>query len=126
MADVSEEACPNCGTDCWHLPGYPWCRACQEHHRLPMCDVDEQGRALASCGCPWEVIDPPNGQHLPGCFTREMDEDRPEPAPCAPGLLRPENQIVCLLHGSWPCPVTNAARQGEGLGLPPSPTPNGY
>lgn len=46
-----------CGdTDCLHLvAGYPWCCPCDEHHRLPECAIDEQGRALAPCGHPWEV-----------------------------------------------------------------------
>lgn len=34
--------------------GYPWCRPCGEHHRPPECAIDEQGRALASDGTPWE------------------------------------------------------------------------
>ena len=41
--------------DCMHFDcGYPWCRACGEHHRPPECAIDEQGRSLAYDGRPWE------------------------------------------------------------------------
>lgn len=71
--------CPDCGDDCWFLPGYPWCRPCGEHHRPPECNVDQQGRSLSSCGCPWEVIDPPPYQHLAGCVYAEPAPGRYEP-----------------------------------------------
>lgn len=50
--------CPLCDGDCWHeVHGYIGCLACGDHHRPPQCAVDEQGRALASCGCPWVVLE---------------------------------------------------------------------
>jgi hypothetical protein len=41
--------------------GYPWCRSCAEHHRPPECPVDEEGRALAPCGHPWDEVE--DGSH---------------------------------------------------------------
>lgn len=41
-----------CGDDdCMYFAmEYPYCRPHDEHHRLPECDIDEQGRVLLSCG----------------------------------------------------------------------------
>lgn len=45
-----------CGDpDCWHFEAdYPYCRPCDEHHRAPECDVDEQGRSLSPFGEPYD------------------------------------------------------------------------
>jgi hypothetical protein len=50
-----------CGdADCMQFAfDYPWCRPCEDHHRLPECPVDEQGRSLAACGHPWEDTEDP-------------------------------------------------------------------
>lgn len=54
--------CPGCnGEPCDLLPGYPWCRPCREHHRPPECPIDELGRSLSGCGCPWEDIEYDDG-----------------------------------------------------------------
>lgn len=61
MADSAEPECP-CGGDtfgggggCAYVSmGYPWCRPCEDHHRPPECAIDELGRALMGCGCPWD------------------------------------------------------------------------
>lgn len=48
-----------CGQDdCDQLAfGYPWCRTCQDHHRMPECEVNEAGEPLAPCGCTWTFLD---------------------------------------------------------------------
>jgi len=40
------------GADCWHFPGYVWCRACEEHHRQE-CVINELGQGLDPFGEPW-------------------------------------------------------------------------
>jgi len=50
-----------CGdAECMHFDfDYPYCRSCGEHHRLPECPVDEQGRSLDPVsGEPWPDLDP--------------------------------------------------------------------
>jgi hypothetical protein len=36
---------------------YPWCRPCEDHHRPPECEVNEQGEGIAFCGCTHTVLD---------------------------------------------------------------------
>lgn len=71
---------------CWHLPGYLWCEPCGEHHRPPQCAIDQDGHALAPCGCRWDVIDPPGShvgpyvnRHRPGCV--DAPEEHPHHLP---------------------------------------------
>lgn len=70
--------CPLCGDDCWHVSfGYIGCPNCDEHHRPPVCPIDQDGRALRSwCGCPHDLGD----EHLPTC-RMEWDGDEADPAP---------------------------------------------
>lgn len=71
-----------CGEDdCLHFAfDYPWCRPCQEHHRAPECNVDEQGRSLMSCGCAWEVVeagDPTDAHYAESCWIVRDRNDLP-------------------------------------------------
>jgi hypothetical protein len=47
--------------DEWHQvyldAGYLYCRPEGEYHRPPECPIDEQGRALAWCGCAWTDVE---------------------------------------------------------------------
>jgi hypothetical protein len=40
--------------------GYPYCRSCGDHHRMPECAVNEHGEALAQCGHTWAEVDKPD------------------------------------------------------------------
>lgn len=53
---TSEPVCLCGEDDCLYMAcGYPYCRSCTEHHRLPECPVDELGRSLNPDGDPWEA-----------------------------------------------------------------------
>lgn len=59
MADARQQPEPACfcgDEDCDYLAfGYPYCRSCGEHHRLPECPVDQDGVALRPDGLPWDA-----------------------------------------------------------------------
>lgn len=61
-----------CGEEnCLHFAAdYPWCRPCADHHRPPECAIDQQGHALAQCGCRLENVEA--NDHRPTCCYYEV------------------------------------------------------